>query len=81
MVRTMPRALAIRLDADLPHRSRPISDDALSKIFGGCRSEGDPCHPVTDRCCYQAMNNTGNGSSVLTCIGFTSGTAHVCAFV
>jgi hypothetical protein len=77
----MPRALTIHLDADLPLRSRPIGGNELSKIFGGCPHENDPCHPVTNPCCHQTMNDTGSGHFSLTCVGFTSGNRHVCAFV
>ena len=77
----MPRALVIRIDADLPLRSRALQADEMARVFGGlCRREGDSCGP-TMPCCYETRNNSSTGHFVLTCIGFSSGTNRICEFV
>jgi len=48
----MSRRLAISLDQDLPARPRGLSEDALSRVFGGCVPLGSVCVPRGSACCY-----------------------------
>jgi hypothetical protein len=48
----MPRRpLAIDVK-DLPHRATPLSEEALSQVFGGCIHEWQVCSNNSD-CCSQ----------------------------
>jgi Mn-containing catalase len=49
----MPRRLVIDLTKDLPHRSKPLSADALSKVFGGCKGEFVACTQNYECCSYK----------------------------
>jgi hypothetical protein len=47
--------VVIRVDVDLPPRSRALKPEDLSSIFGGCGSVGRLCKETRDCCtgvCY-----------------------------
>ena len=47
----MPRRpLVIDVTKDLPHRATPLSEDLLSKVFGGCIALWQDC-PYNGACC------------------------------
>ena len=47
------RSVQIDLTQDLPPRSRPLSADATSKIFGGCLGEWTTCSQNVQCCSYK----------------------------
>jgi hypothetical protein len=49
----MRRPLVIDVSKDLPPRSTPISEDALSKVFGGCIAGWQTCTQNYQCCSYQ----------------------------
>ena len=67
--------------SDLPARARPLGEDAIAKIFGGCVGEGQECRVDWD-CCSITMNNTGSGGFKLACVGNSSNNVYkVCDWV
>jgi len=46
------RSFRIDLTRDLPARARPLSADATSKIFGGCKAEFTDCSQNAECCSY-----------------------------
>jgi hypothetical protein len=48
----MQRPLVIDVSNDLPPRSKPLSDDALSQVFGGCIAVWQPCTQNYECCSY-----------------------------
>jgi hypothetical protein len=62
------RPLSIALQA-LPHRPRPLSDSALSQVFGGCAGDQGDCKADKD-CCDGFHCLT---SSYFVCVSDTQG--------
>jgi hypothetical protein len=49
----MPRRpLVIDVTKDLPHRATPLSEEALSQVFGGCIGMWQPCTHSSDCCAF-----------------------------
>jgi len=46
------RALAIDVGTDLPSRAQPLSESAISAVFGGCLGQYSPCKVNSDCCQY-----------------------------
>jgi len=46
------RSVRIDLSRDLPTRARPLTSDALSKVFGGCLPEFVACSQNSQCCSY-----------------------------
>jgi hypothetical protein len=46
----MPRPLVIDVSKNLPPRERPLAQDAMNQIFGGCTAQGSPCTSASDCC-------------------------------
>ena len=46
----MKRAVVITIE-ELPHRASGLTEDALSKVFGGCHKSWGSCRRNRD-CCY-----------------------------
>jgi hypothetical protein len=44
------RSVRVDLTQDLPHRARSLSEDVVSKIFGGCIALWEPC-TANGLCC------------------------------
>ena len=44
------RSFRVDLSRDLPRRARPLSADATSKIFGGCKGEWVTCSANAECC-------------------------------
>jgi len=71
------RAATIALDRDLPARTRQLTDDTTSQVWGGCVGEGGRC--IYDSDCCPQQHYSGSGSSYLRCIR-TSGHMRLCLF-
>ena len=50
----MRRPLVLQLN-DLPHRSTPLSGEALSQVFGGCIGEWQVCNNNSDCCSFKCL--------------------------
>lgn len=52
----MSRRVSIRVQP-LPHRARPLDEQELSGVFGGCLESGEKCQQTCD-CCFGLICGT-----------------------
>jgi hypothetical protein len=53
LISSIPTTMREGFDVqDLPPRATPMSQEQMSKVFGGCRREGSTCW-VGSQCCYK----------------------------
>jgi len=72
------RVATITLDRDLPARSRALTDETTSNVWGGCVGQGERC--IYDSDCCPQVRYTSSGKDYLRCIR-NSGHMRVCSFI